>query len=40
MKWLDFAIKMLHIIAVAGTYAALLEIVLTVVRAILSFFGY
>ena len=40
MKWLDLAIKILHIVAIIGTYAALLEIVLTAIRAILSFFGY
>ena len=40
MKWLDIAIKILHIVAIIGTYAALLEIVLTAIRAILSFLGY
>lgn len=40
MKWLDIAIKILHIVAVIGTYAALLEIVLTAIRAILSLFGF
>ena len=40
MKWLDLAIKVLHIIAIIGTYAALLEIVLTAIRAILSLLGF
>lgn len=40
MKWLDIAIKILHIVAVIGTYAAVVELILTAIRAILSFFGY
>ena len=40
MKWLDIAIKILHIIAVIGTYAAIFEALLTAIRAVLSFLGY
>ena len=40
MKWLDFAIKALHFVAVTGTYAALLEALLTVIRALLSLLGF
>ena len=40
MKWLDFAIKILHIMAVIGTYAAVIEAILTIIRAVLSFLGY
>lgn len=40
MRWLDIAIKVLHIVAIIGTYAALFEIVLTAIRAILSLLGF
>ena len=40
MKWLDIAIKILHIAAVIGTYAALLEALLTAIRAVLTLSGF
>ena len=40
MKWLDIAIKILHIVAVIGTYAAVVELILTAIRAILSLLGF
>ena len=40
MKWLDVAIKILHVVAVIGTYAAVLEVILTVIRVILSLLGF
>ena len=40
MKWLNLIIKILHIMAVVGTYAAVFELILTAIRAVLSFLGY
>ena len=40
VKWLDLTIKLLHVVAIIGTYAAVLEILLKVVHAMLSFLGY
>ncbi len=40
MKWLNLIIKILHILAVVGTYAAVFELLLTAVRAVLSFLGF
>ena len=40
MKWLDIAIKILHIIAIIGTYAATFEALLTAIRAVLTFLGF
>ena len=40
MKWLNLIIKILHIMAVAGTYAAVFESLLKAIRAILSFLGF
>ena len=40
MKQLDLIIKILHTMAVIGSYAAVFEILLKVVRAILSLLGF
>lgn len=40
MKWLNLIIKILHIMAVVGTYAAVFELILTAIRAVLSFLGF
>ena len=40
MKWLNLIIKILHILAVIGTYAAVFELILTAIRAVLSFLGF
>ena len=40
MKWLNLIIKILHILAVVGTYAAVFELLLKAVSAILSFLGF
>lgn len=40
MKWLNTAIKILHIVATVGTYAAVFEIILTALRAVLSLLGF
>ena len=37
MKWLNLTIKLLHALAVIGTYAAVFEILLKVTRAVSSF---
>lgn len=40
MKWLNIVIKILHIMAVIGTYAAVFELILTAIRAVLSLLGF
>ena len=40
MKKLDLIIKILHIITVTGTYAAFFEILLRVIRCVLSLLGF
>ena len=39
MKWLNLIIKILHILAVIGTYAAVFELIFTAILAVLSFLG-
>ena len=38
MKKLDLIIRLLHFIAVVGTYAAVLELILKAIRAVMSLF--
>ncbi len=40
MKKLELIIKILHILTVIGSYAAVFELILTVIRALLSFLGF
>ena len=40
VKWLNTAIKILHFVAMIGTYAAFFEIILTAVRAVLNHLGF
>ena len=40
MKWLTSIIKILHILAVIGTYAAVFEIILKALHALLSLLGF
>lgn len=40
MKKLDLIIKILHIVTVMGAYAAFFEILLKVIRVVLSLLGY
>ena len=40
MKWLNIAIKILHIVAVIGSYAAVFELILVAVRAVLTRLGF
>lgn len=40
MKKLELIIKILHILTVIGSYAAVFELILTVICALLSFLGF